>query len=286
MKTTLYLTYALALGCLACQPKTLKESDKKKTVQKTKADVPSNSKRPVHWGYDGENGPNNWGNLSPVYALCAAGKQQSPVNITKTNENGGINWKFNYKKSSLRIAHNEHMNDIIDNGHTIQVNVDEGSTFLLNNTSYRLKQFHFHTPSEHTIDGQHAPMEMHFVHQSDSGQLAVVSVLIQEGEENENIAKIVGNLPKSKGESKHITDINLSLQFHLPKVNEAYHYLGSLTTPPCSEKVEWLVFKNYITAGKNQIAAISAKIGPNNRPVQSMNERTMRIDALKGQVND
>ena len=242
--------------------------------------------RPAHWGYSGSKGPETWGNLNPAYALCAQGTQQSPINISRTNTKGGFNWKFNYKNSSLQIAHNEHMDDIIDNGHTIQVNVEEGSTFELNKTIYHLKQFHFHTPSEHTIDGKHAPMEIHFVHQSDSGQLAVVSVLIKEGKENDNIAKIVANLPKSKGESKHITDVNLSLQFHLPKVNEAYHYLGSLTTPPCSEFVEWLVFKNYVIASKEQIAAIASKIGPNNRPIQKLNGRTVRTDALKGQINN
>ena len=286
MKTILYPTFFLALCFLACQPKTLKENSTKNTVQKTETDIPSGSKRPVHWSYEGNKGPNNWGNLSAVYALCNQGSQQSPINIIKNETTGGSNWQFNYKNTSLRIAHNEHMNDIIDNGHTIQVNVEEGSTFELNKTIYHLKQFHFHTPSEHTIDGQHAPMEVHFVHQSKSGQLAVVSVLVKEGPENDNIAKIVANLPKSKGESKHISDVNLSLQFHLPKVNEAYHYVGSLTTPPCSEFVEWLVFKNYINASKKQIAAIASKIGPNNRPIQKLNKRSIQTDALKGQISD
>ena len=245
------------------------------------------SARPVHWGYAGEDGPTNWATLTPVYALCGEGKSQSPINIDKASVKGNANWSFDYKTTSLRIAHNEHMDDILDNGHTIQVTVDEGSTFTFAGKTYSLKQFHFHTPSEHTIDGKNLPLEMHMVHQSDDKALAVVSILFEEGKvPNENIAKIVANLPGAKGESKHITDANLDLQVHLPKDNQAYHYIGSLTTPPCSEDVQWLVLRETKKVTVDQVAAFASKIGPNNRPVQGLNDCTVEQGDLTGQVSN
>lgn len=243
------------------------------------------SARPVHWGYAGEDGPASWATLSPAYALCGEGKGQSPINIVKTDAKGGANWKLDYKTTSLRIAHNEHMDDIIDNGHTIQVTVDEGSTFSFGDKTYSLKQFHFHTPSEHTVDGKNMPMEMHLVHQSSEGSLAVVSVMFKEGNTvNENFLKIIANLPNAKGESKHITDANLELKVHLPADNYAYHYTGSLTTPPCSENVQWLVLRDMVSLTADQIQAFSSRIGPNNRPTQPLNDRPVRVDDLVGQV--
>lgn len=245
----------------------------------------SPSARPVHWSYDGEAGPASWATLDPVYALCGEGKSQSPINIVKSEVKGGTTWKLDYKTTSLRIAHNEHMDDIIDNGHTIQITVDEGSTFTFGDKSFNLKQFHFHTPSEHTVDGQHTPMEMHMVHQHEDGSLAVVGVLFQEGTTpNPNFEKIIANLPNAKGESKHIADANLELKVHLPNDNYAYHYVGSLTTPPCSEGVQWLVLRDPVLLTKAQIEAFSSRIGPNNRPTQEVNERVIKVDDLVGQV--
>ncbi len=238
-------------------------------------------------GDTAEVGPGTWSTLSPVYALCGEGKGQSPVNLVKADVKGNANWEFNYKTTSLRIAHNEHMDDIIDNGHTIQVTVDEGSTFTFGDKAYNLKQFHFHTPSEHTVDRKHMPMEVHLVHQSDDGSLAVVSVLFQESKQaNENLAKIITHLPSAKGESRHIKDANLELKVQLPKDNYAYHYVGSLTTPPCSERVQWLVLREMKTLSADQAAAISSRIGPNNRPVQQLNDRTVEASDLVGKVTN
>lgn len=256
-------------------------STKQKEADQQAAEPPATSVRPVHWGYEGEDGPANWATLSPVYALCGEGKNQSPVNIVRSDTEGGVSWKLDYKTTSLRIAHNEHMEDIIDNGHTIQITVDEGSMFTFGDKTYSLKQFHFHTPSEHTIDGQHAPMEMHMVHQGEDGSLAVIGVLFQEGKEpNKNFEKIIANLPNAKGESKHITDVNLELQVHMPKDNFAYHYVGSLTTPPCSEGVQWMVLRDPVYLTADQIAAFSSRIGPNNRPTNALNGRTVKLDDM------
>ncbi len=271
----------------SCSSKKEEVSDTPTVADSVAVEATPVSARPVHWGYSGEEGPTNWASLTPVYALCGEGKGQSPINIDKANVQGNANWSFDYQTTSLHIAHNEHMDDILDNGHTIQVTVEEGSTFTFAGKTYHLKQFHFHTPSEHTINGKNLPMEMHLVHQSDDKSLAVVSVLFEEGKvANENIAKIVANLPAAKGESKHITDVNLELSMHLPKDNQAYHYVGSLTTPPCSESVQWLVLRNTAKVTAEQVAAFSSKIGPNNRPVQGINERTIEQGDLTGQVSN
>jgi carbonic anhydrase len=283
MTTSKHLNYLAlllisALGCTTKSTSTDTPANKPDSTQTT-------SVRPVHWGYEGEAGPAGWATLSPVYALCGNGKSQSPINIVKTDAKGGSTWQLDYKSTSLRIAHNEHMEDIIDNGHTIQVTVDEGSVFTFEGKSYNLKQFHFHTPSEHTIDGQHAPMEMHMVHQAEDGTLAVVGILFQEGTvPNPNFEKIIANLPNAKGESKHITDVNLELKVHLPADNYAYHYVGSLTTPPCSEGVQWLVLRDPVRLTKDQIEAFASRIGPNNRPTQSLNDRVVKVDDLVGNV--
>ncbi|HEX6180679.1 MAG TPA: carbonic anhydrase family protein [Chitinophagaceae bacterium] len=244
------------------------------------------SARPVHWGYHKEEGPDNWASLTPAYAVCGNGQAQSPVAITTINAKGSTAWKLDYKNSSLRIIHTEQMDNLIDNGHTIQVNVDEGSTLTFENKIYMLKQFHFHTPSEHTLDEKHAPMEMHFVHQAQDGSLAVMAVLFKEGKvTNENLAKIIAHLPNIKGEAKHVKDVNLQLNMHLPEENHAYHYIGSLTTPPCNEGVQWLVLKDPVQLTRNQVEAFSSRIGKNNRPIQPLHDRKIEATELAGQVN-
>ncbi len=255
-----------------------------------KADVPvsdttQKSDRPVHWAYSGEDGPAHWASLSPTYNLCGAGTNQSPINIDKSGVKSGTTWQLNYQMTSLRIAHNEHMDEIIDNGHTIQVTVDEGSSFTFGSKTYNLKQFHFHTPSEHTIDGKNMPMEMHMVHQAEDGSLAVVGVLFKEGSgPNENFAKIIQHLPNAKGESMHLKQDSIDLKVHMPADNFAYHYTGSLTTPPCSENVQWLVLRDMVSLSPDQIRAFSSRIGPNNRPVQPIHARTVQMDDLKATV--
>ena len=245
------------------------------------APVETPSARPAHWGYSGEVGPANWGSLSPVYAVCASGKSQSPINLLPSTSGGASQWNMEYKTTSLRIAHHEHVDDIVDNGHTIQITVEEGSTIILNGKVFMLKQFHFHTPSEHTLDGRHAPMEMHLVHQSEDGSFAVIGIFFEEGKANDNFAKIVEHLPNAPGESKHVADANLDLKVHLPQNLDAYHYKGSLTTPPCSENVDWLVLRNKISLSADQLKAFSSRLNHNNRPVQALNDRKITTDQIE-----
>jgi carbonic anhydrase len=252
--------------------------------EKPHAEAAQSSARPAHWGYEGTDGPEYWPTLNPAYAACGQGKSQSPINITQTTAGDAKAWKLDYKTTSLKIAHHEHVTDIVDNGHTIQVSVDEGSTLTTERGVYTLKQFHFHAQSEHTIDGSHFPLEVHFVHQSAEGKFAVVSALFQEGEANENLAKIIAHFPKAKGESSHLPDVKLDLIFHLPATAAAYTYMGSLTTPPCSENVEWLVFRDPVSASKEQLEAFSSRLSPSNRPTQPLNGRVIGNRTTIGKV--
>ena len=256
----LFLNLCLTLGLLSCNSERHKEgaaSPGDTTIEKKDSHSTKETARPVHWSYGGEDGPGHWANLSPVYAACGQGRAQSPVDLGASVTKGKVNLELNYKTTSLNIAHNELVDDIIDNGHTIQITAQEGSTLKLGDKVYQLKQFHFHTPSEHTLNGKHLPMEMHMVHQSDDGKLAVVGVLIEEGKENKNIAKIIPYLPNAPGESKHLADIHIELNLHIPSNRKAYHYKGSLTTPPCSEDVEWLVLKEKLKFSDEQIKSFS-----------------------------
>lgn len=275
-----FLAGLVVITTVACSTKSSDQTEEAAATEPTQSQNIA-SARPVHWGYGGEEGPADWSSLTPVYALCGNGNAQSPIDITSSAGKGAAKWTFDYTTTSLRIAHTEHMDDIIDNGHTIQVSVDEGSTFTFGDKAFSLKQFHFHTPSEHTIDGQHMPMEMHLVHQADDGNLAVVSILFKEGDTaNPNIQQIIDNLPAAKGETNHVEGTNLSLNVHLPKDNAAFHYMGSLTTPPCSENVQWMVMREMATVTPAQVKAMSDRIGPNNRPTQALNDRTIETTDL------
>ena len=212
----------------------------------------------IHWGYSGDQGPANWGALSPDYALCADGSAQSPIDIADASEVGLVDIQFQYGESA---------NNIFNNGHTIQVNIDAGSHIIYNGIRYELLQFHFHAPSEHTIAGEAAPMEIHFVHQDpNSGNLAVVGVLLVEGEdENSAYAPVIDNLPADVGEPTATGDA-IALDAMLPGQRGYYTYQGSLTTPPCSEIVRWLLLDAGVALSAEQIAAYTAIYAGNARP--------------------
>ena len=241
------------------------------------------SVRPVHWSYSEEGGPGGWSKLTPVYALCGSGKSQSPVNLASKTGKGSPEWKIEYKTTSLQIAHNEHVEELINNGHTIQVTPQEGSTITYGGKIYHLKQFHFHTPSEHTIDGKHAPMEIHLVHQADDKSLAVIGVLVREGGHNANFDQLIKYLPNAEGEKKTHDSVSIDIAVHVPKQISAYHYIGSLTTPPCSEDVQWLVMNHPILMSKSQIGEFASRLKNNNRPTQQMSDRKVTIDNISAE---
>jgi carbonic anhydrase len=262
-------TIALAVlssGIVACRPR---------DAQPTASD-------PV-WHYEGDEGPSHWGTISAKFASCLSGRAQSPIDIVapvRRTTSDVILLKF--PPTSLRIVHQDHVADAINNGHTIQVNYSEGDTLTVGSSAYQLVQYHFHAPSEHTVNGMQFPMEMHLVHASADGQLAVIGVFIVEGEQNSAFDPIWANLPVVKGVENHLEHVKVDVDALLPKARTTYRYDGSLTTPPCSEGVKWLVMTTPIALSKRQIGAFTALFHGNNRPVQQLNGRSILTDELGG----
>jgi len=237
-----------------------------------------------HWTYEGEKGPRFWGKLDPDFALCQEGHNQSPIDIEKTSSATLPKLRADFSPAKLQIVHHEHIADEINNGHTIQINYSEGDTLTIGDTNYELIQFHFHSPSEHTVHGKHYPMEVHFVHKSSSGALAVVGVFIEQGAHNAAFDPIWANLPKQKGVESHFEHVKIDVDNLLPHSHKSYRYDGSLTTPPCSEGVKWIVMKSPIHLSKEQIKTFTAIIKGNNRPVQPLNHRVAVTDAVAEEV--
>lgn len=217
-----------------------------------------------HWGYAGEAGPEHWGELSPDWALCTAGTEESPVDIPSAAPLNPADITFGYDPSHLTI---------LNNGHTIQVNYDPGSTIDVGGKNYELKQFHFHALSEHTVDGAATPMEMHLVHQAADGQYAVVGVFISEGDANAAFAPIWAHLPTEAGDPQMIDGEMVNADELLPGERTYYRYNGSFTTPPCTEGVQWLVMNTDIGLSGEQISAFTDIVDGNYRPVQPLNAR-------------
>ncbi len=217
------------------------------------------------WGYTGDTGPDAWGDLKPEYAACK-GSQQSPIDIV-------VNDTVDADLSKIAVHWGPSGLEIKNNGHTIQANYDEGSYIIVNGKKFDLLQFHFHAPSEHALNGKLYDMEAHFVHKSDDGELAVVGVFFEAGEENAALKPIWQNMPHHVG-TKSVSGIKIDGNDLIPSnTKEYFHYMGSLTTPPCSEVVNWYVLAEPLQASKKQIQAFSDLIKANNRPVQPLNRR-------------
>lgn len=220
----------------------------------------------VHWGYSGAEGPENWASLSPEFGACT-GKNQSPVNLTGFIKAELKPLMFHYVSGGT---------EIINNGHTVQVNYQPGSSVMIDGVSYNLKQFHFHAPSENMIKGESYPLEGHFVHADDKGNLLVIAVMFKEGpKDNKALEQLSMQLPAKAGEKVELAPAFDAMSL-LPKKRTYYRFNGSLTTPPCSEGVRWFVMKTPVMISKAQIDAFKAGIGQeNNRPVQPVNARVI-----------
>lgn len=217
-----------------------------------------------HWGYKGEAGPAHWSELSPDNAACAAGKQQSPVDI----DNAG-----SADLPALEISWPKGTYTVVNNGHTIQANAPAGGTLTIAGKVYDLVQFHFHTPSEHTTAGKPASMEVHFVHREHGGQkLSVVGVLIEDKGASRTLHDIMSAAPPEENKTAELTLDPATL---LPASHAYWSYEGSLTTPPCSEIVHWIVLKAPLEAGKDDIAAFRKLFPMNARPVQPLDGRKL-----------
>jgi carbonic anhydrase len=217
-----------------------------------------------HWGYSGEAAPENWSKLDPKFAACAVGRNQSPIDLTGLIDADLKPLKLDYKAGA---------SDIVNNGHTVQVDYAPGSTLIVDNRRFQLKQFHFHAPSENRIGGKQFPLEGHLVHADKDGNLAVIAVMFREGAANPAVAKLWEKLPAKAGD-KAALPAGLSASSLLPGERDYYRFNGSLTTPPCSEGVWWLVMKKTVTVSKAQVERFAKTVGfANNRPVQPVNAR-------------
>ena len=272
---------ALALGAAACtKPEAPKLEPAKPAATQVKTRPVAHSAEAPHWAYEGEAGPDSWGKLSLEFSTCAVGRSQSPIDIGQTASASLPGIRAVFRPAQLKIAHHEHVADAINNGHTIQVNYSDGDTLTVGDATYELVQFHFHSPSEHTVAGKHFPMEMHFVHKSASGGLAVIGVLIEEGARNAAFDPVLSNLPKEKGVESHFEHVKVNVDDLLPKTRTSYRYDGSLTTPPCWEGVKWLVMTTPVQLSSEQIGAFTALLKGNNRPVQPLNGRVVATDRV------
>lgn len=217
-----------------------------------------------HWGYEGEAGPEHWGALKKEFQLCAVGQSQSPVNISKAILNPGPPLEFNYKKTPLNV---------VNNGHTIQANYNSGSYLRIGDETFQLLQFHFHTPSEHPVLKKPFDMEMHLVHINEKNQLAVVAVLIEISATNPDFNTLWEHLPSKINHPINKGDVSINALNLLPESRDYFYYSGSLTTPPCSEGVQWYILNKAIAISKEQVSQFQELIAFNSRPVQPMYER-------------
>ncbi|PWW32554.1 carbonic anhydrase [Cytobacillus oceanisediminis] len=219
------------------------------------------------WSYEGETGPKHWGELDSANLACKQGKEQSPINV-KNEE-----LSKNNSKTLLEIKYSPAMFTLVNNGHTIQANsIKDQNSIILDKIEYKLEQFHFHTPSEHQFDGGNFDMELHLVHKNKNGRLAVLGVIIKAGDSNNELETIWSNAPKNKSGEVTLEE-TIDLMKVLPKDKQLFRYNGSLTTPPCTEGVTWIVLQEPIQMSNQQIETFRNIFQENHRPVQPTNER-------------
>ena len=227
----------------------------------------------VEWGYSGDRSPDKWGSLSEEYSECSAGKQQSPVDIAGYSPGDGPSVSFEYGDDGTQMD---------NTGLFVKVNYEGDSRMRVGAREYTLSQAHAHYPSEHTIEGESFPLEMHLVHDRDDGGLAVLSVLYRLGAANAAIQAMIDNAPAA-GETTDM-DSPIDATSFLPEKAGYYSYPGSLTTPPCSEGVEWLVLSDIQEVSEEQVTQLAALTGggTNNRPVQPLGGRRITVQEWVG----
>lgn len=251
-----------------------KRNVKSQDLVKNKKNASSESSTPANsqtqdWSYAGANGPQNWGSLGPQNSVCAKGKHQSPIDL---REQQGIatvglaELEVRYRDVPLRIEHNKK---------GLQVNYPLGSTLKLGDKSFALMNYRFHAPSQHQLEGFNYPLEVQMVHKDGDDNFVMVSVLFQEGETNESLATLLAHWPNKQGQTMFKRGAGVNPVNFYPGVSHFFKYSGSLTTPPCTEGVVWIVFKRPIQASAEQIRAFKQRMGTNNRPIQAINARDL-----------
>ncbi len=217
------------------------------------------------WGYNQTNGPEKWAELDDSYKKCSTGKSQSPININTQITKPS--------KDKLAIKYYADSTHIINTKHSVKLNFAKQSSISFNKNNYKLIQAHFHTPSENKINNKSFPLELHLVHQDNKGNLLVIGVFFNEGNFHNELHKIITNIPSGKYETKPLKNINIKQL--LPEKNGYFSFTGSLTTPPCTENVQWLVLKDQLQASKEQIHALNKIMQNNARSIQPLNHRTI-----------
>ena len=230
---------------------------------------PAHAMGPAHWAYDGEAGPQAWGHLQPEFSLCSNGLRQSPINIEDGNTLMG-------PAEPLQISYRPSGGTVVNNGHTIQVNIERGNLLTIRGTTYEMVQFHFHHPSEERINFRSYEMVAHLVHKSADGQLAVLAVLIEPGAASDVLQKVFTYMPLEVGDQVNLPAAFIDLSQLLPQDMRYYQFLGSLTTPPCSEGVLWMILKQPVSASREQLHMFSQLFPNNARPTQPANGRIVR----------
>lgn len=225
--------------------------------------------RASDWSYRGATGADFWGELDPEFETCRTGQAQSPINIEGSGFSLDIgSLDFNYKDTPLKI---------INDGKTVRVDYQPGSSLTLEGREYELIQFHFHQPSEHLLSAQAANMEAHFVHKNEAtGDLVVLAVMMSEGRTNWAIESILHQIPPFARQASQVSNLTINALQLLPENSKSYYrYQGSLTTPPCSENVTWLVLKQPVSVSKSQLFDFNRVVGNNARPIQALNQRSL-----------
>ncbi len=222
----------------------------------------------VQWSYTGDTGPKYWGDLGAENIACKQGLNQSPIDIKRTFDARLPAIKFDY---SMLIGEN-----IVNNGHSIQINVRKGGLIKLDGKDFFLKQFHYHSPSENMINSRLFPLEAHFVHASEDGELAVVALLYKPGPPDAALDVFIKNLPMNVGDKHRLGAKDLEFLERSKKIKNYFRFNGSLTTPPCTEGVRWIVVQSHPSISRNQLNAFQQALKqPNNRPIQAINARTI-----------
>lgn len=222
-----------------------------------------------HWSYEGATGPQAWGTMKPEFNVCAIGKTQSPINIEDQITLQG-------PAEPIRFAYQPSDGTVLNNGHTIQVDLNGDNYIVVRGTEYKLIQFHFHHPSEERVNYKSFAMVAHLVHKSAAGQLAVVAVLLEPGAANSLVNNVWTYMPLGSGDRVRMPLGLVEMTALLPTDQRYYQFMGSLTTPPCTENVLWMVIKQPQTVSREQIRLFSQLFPNNSRPVQPVNGRVIR----------
>ena len=243
-----------------------RDTGKKSEAKKADAKEAAAAHRDLHWSYEGVTGPEHWAELNPEFRQCASGQRQSPIDVRDT---------IKVDLEPIQIDYHPTAFSVVDNGHTVQVNLKPGNAIQVMGRRYELLEFHFHRPSEERINGRQFDMEAHLVHKDAEGHLAVIAVELERGHDQPVVQTVWNNLPLEKNEEL-AAQVLLDPALLLPQDKSYFTYMGSLTTPPCSEGVLWMVMRQPVEASAQELAIFGKLYPMNARPLQGLSARLIK----------